>query len=483
MPKFRVLSIILALWGSGLPVNAQAELRLETWSSYGQLAEQGAICASFSALMESQSVLNPDLGTLWQERRKFAGAVIRKAVLLELKRDSTEDEINKLIASYRDWVLSSLMIDDGATNTLLDESGQEATPEILGRQKIKDLVNSQCKSLFEQGDVMIRQQNPQLAYLLDDTPASAPASAKQAETAGPRRVLAAPNAVVTSPEQDILPETETNTTTDTKTNTKTEVVSADRPEQNKAAENNTVKLSIGSGNSFTLTLPGQKPAKSQQTAEPSSKDLPAKSEQKKVEPETKEQPAPVKLANISGPAPRPVRPQKLQTDRPASDSPPQTEPTNRQILPNTDLIPVPPKQTATETNTKGTQDQAEQTSASPVRATISNLLDQQAAATVNLTTPVETSNSQKSSPSNSVYFAQLGAFSRLENATAEKQRLEQKFVTLFSKLPLKITEVNDAGPRFFRIRTAELNQRQTKAVCDLLWPHRIACLVKPEKTR
>ena len=477
MPKFRVLSIILALWGSGLPVNAQAELRLETWSSYGHLAEQGAICASFSALMESQSVLNPDLGMLWQERRKFAGAVIRKAVLLELKRDSTEDEINKLIASYRDWVLSSLMIDDGSANTLLDESGQESTPETLGRQKIKDLVNSQCKSLFEQGDVMIRQQNPQLAYLLDDTPSSAPASVKQSETAGPRRVLAAPNTVFTSPEQDILPETDKTTDTDT------ELLSADRPEQSKAAENNTVKLSIGSGNSFTLTLPGQKPAKSQQTAEPSSKDIPAKSEQKKVEPETKEQPAPVKLANISGPAPRPVRPQKLQTDRPASDSPPQTEPTNRTIVANTDLIPVPPKQTATETNTKGTQDQAEQSSASPVRATISNLLDQQAAATVNLTTPVETSNSQKSSPSNSVYFAQLGAFSRLENATAEKQRLEQKFVTLFSKLPLKITEVNDAGPRFFRIRTAELNQRQTKAVCDLLWPHRIACLVKPEKTR
>jgi len=37
------------MWGSGFPVQAQAELRLETWSSYGQLAEQGAICASFSA--------------------------------------------------------------------------------------------------------------------------------------------------------------------------------------------------------------------------------------------------------------------------------------------------------------------------------------------------------------------------------------------------------------------------------------------------
>ena len=119
-----------------LSAKAQAELRLETWNSYGQLAEQGAICASFSALMESQSVLNPDLGSLWQERRKFAGAVIRKAVMLELQRDSTEQEINQLIASYRDWVLSSLMIaGDEETETLSNQTGQSASAEVFGAKK------------------------------------------------------------------------------------------------------------------------------------------------------------------------------------------------------------------------------------------------------------------------------------------------------------------------------------------------------------
>ena len=110
MSLFRKLFVIFTSLYTVLPHGARAELQLETWKIYGQMAEQSAICASFSKLMEAQSVLNPDLGALWQERRKFAGAVIRKAVFLELNRESSEAEIDNLIASYRDWVLSSLMI-------------------------------------------------------------------------------------------------------------------------------------------------------------------------------------------------------------------------------------------------------------------------------------------------------------------------------------------------------------------------------------
>ena len=108
---FRKLFVIFTSLFTVLPHGAQAELQLETWKVYGQMAEQSAICANFSKLMESQSILNPDLGALWQERRKFAGAVIRKAIFMELNRESSEAEIDNLIASYRDWVLSSLMID------------------------------------------------------------------------------------------------------------------------------------------------------------------------------------------------------------------------------------------------------------------------------------------------------------------------------------------------------------------------------------
>ena len=107
----RKLFVIFTSLFTVLPYGAQAELQLENWKVYGQMAEQSAICANFSKLMESQSILNPDLGALWQERRKFAGAVIRKAIFMELNRESSEAEIDNLIASYRDWVLSSLMID------------------------------------------------------------------------------------------------------------------------------------------------------------------------------------------------------------------------------------------------------------------------------------------------------------------------------------------------------------------------------------
>jgi len=60
---------------------AQPVLDIQQWKTYGPLAEQGAICASFAAIMESQDVITPDLGHLWTERRKFSGALIRKTPL------------------------------------------------------------------------------------------------------------------------------------------------------------------------------------------------------------------------------------------------------------------------------------------------------------------------------------------------------------------------------------------------------------------
>ncbi|MGB2302520.1 MAG: hypothetical protein ACPH9D_08225, partial [Candidatus Puniceispirillaceae bacterium] len=88
---FCLIASIIWIANSGY---LRAELRLESWKNYAYLAEQGAICASFSSLMEAQSVLNPDIGKLWKERRKYAGAVIRKAAEFELQRTPDSDEIN-----------------------------------------------------------------------------------------------------------------------------------------------------------------------------------------------------------------------------------------------------------------------------------------------------------------------------------------------------------------------------------------------------
>ena len=134
MSLARIFLILFICLCKVLPHAAQAELQLEKWKTYGQMAEQSAICASFSKLMEAQSVLNRDLGALWQERRKFAGAVIRKSVFLELGRDGTEIEIDKLIASYRDWVLSSLMSSDV---NLGNEGGGRAEKAKSAGRKLK----------------------------------------------------------------------------------------------------------------------------------------------------------------------------------------------------------------------------------------------------------------------------------------------------------------------------------------------------------
>jgi hypothetical protein len=72
----------------------------------------------------------------------------------------------------------------------------------------------------------------------------------------------------------------------------------------------------------------------------------------------------------------------------------------------------------------------------------------------------------------------LGAFAQLENAKAEKKRLETKFSDLFANLPIHIIEITGSGPRFYRIQTTGLSQKHIKTLCDMMWPHKIACLAK-----
>ena len=42
---------------------AHAELRLETWQSYGAMAEQGGVCAAFARLMELQAMFTRNLAS------------------------------------------------------------------------------------------------------------------------------------------------------------------------------------------------------------------------------------------------------------------------------------------------------------------------------------------------------------------------------------------------------------------------------------
>ena len=161
--QLAIFCVIYGILSVGTISDARSELQIESWENYGYLAEQGAICASFSGLMASQSVLNPDIGKLWQERRKYAGAVIRKATEFELKRTPDDDEITLLINHYSDWVVDSLMSKDLDGLSLQEAKGSKA---IIGQQKMQKLIDSYCRTMFAQGDRQILASNADLAYLL-----------------------------------------------------------------------------------------------------------------------------------------------------------------------------------------------------------------------------------------------------------------------------------------------------------------------------
>jgi len=177
--KLGALLVICGIVTFGNISILRAELQLESWNEYGYLAEQGAICASFSSLMEAQSVLNPDIGKLWQERRKYAGAVIRKAAEFELKRTPDTDEIDRLVNQYSDWVIESLMSKDATLNQT-DLNTQQG---IVGQQKMQKLIDSYCRTMFAQGDKQILASNAELAYLLR------PAKTPQQKLAPPEKQI------------------------------------------------------------------------------------------------------------------------------------------------------------------------------------------------------------------------------------------------------------------------------------------------------
>jgi len=189
LKKTGIICLTASLMGMASSGYLRAELRLENWKSYAYLAEQGAICASFSSLMEAQSVLNPDIGRLWQERRKYAGAVIRKAAEFELKRSPDADEINMLVSQYSDWVIESLMSKDAPTFNGADNTSQQG---LIGQQKMQKLIDSYCRTMFAQGDSQILASNPDLGYLLGTSSAS-PKNTKPAKTTPATAVPASTN--------------------------------------------------------------------------------------------------------------------------------------------------------------------------------------------------------------------------------------------------------------------------------------------------
>jgi hypothetical protein len=190
---------------------------------------------------------------------------------------------------------------------------------------------------------------------------------------------------------------------------------------------------------------------------------------------------PTKLVQISGPAPRPdqVRLKDLSQSsvvKSLISAGTATSAASPELIPrNTGQLNKQENQKAklhSDTSGKGL---SSKTNLSIER--LSELLEKQAEANMNLIVPGQSLNNQLEQKSGN-YIAQLGAFAQIENAKAEKKRLETKFSALFAKLPIHIVEITGSGPRFYRIQTTGLSQKHIKTLCDMMWPHKIACLAK-----
>jgi len=146
-------SIFLAGVWVALAINtAQSTVRLDSWQSYGGMAEQGAICAAFSRLMELQTLVNPRLGKLWQERHRYAGSVINKAANLEGLGDLTSAEISALVDRYATWLMFNLT-ETGYTSTINGNSHDAASK----------MIGDVCTQIYQRADQSIIKTHPDLA--------------------------------------------------------------------------------------------------------------------------------------------------------------------------------------------------------------------------------------------------------------------------------------------------------------------------------
>jgi len=423
--KLKLKKTLIGLIFGLFTQNAVAEIQLNGWKQYASLAEQGAICASFAALMESQSLLNQDMGVLWQERRKFAGAVIGRAVMMELQRQASEQEIEDFIRGYRDWVLSTLL--------LPEEEGEEKAPSdkkntdklSLGQERMTQLIGTQCALLFQQGDAQIKQRFPKLAYLMDSQKQT-PESKKDDSSAK----------TASSPENPIARKTENNSLDLAqlpKATQPAQTSQADKPEQQNKPENPTgkkqnksISLALGGGRSFTLMMPpssvaGQTPSMPIQT--PVSRP-----------PQTASKSASNLVPSV--PIPKPVQDQKNTEAEKASeqknvpDSTAETKPAeDKRFIQATDLI-VPVK-------------------------LLRNVQDREK---VQLT---------------------FSEFSTFDKAEQSRTALQRRFPTLFKKYMLQISVHEfSSGSKSYSVDSANINLPVALQICTLLWTHQLNCLVK-----
>jgi hypothetical protein len=144
--------MVAGLCVSLTPITAQATIRLETWQSYCGMAEQGAICATFSRLMELQSLIDPRIGKLWQERHRFAKSLVSKAAILEGVEELTSADINGLVDRYAAWLMTNLT--EAGYTTMINGDAYAATTK---------MIDDVCTKIYQRADQSIITTHSKLA--------------------------------------------------------------------------------------------------------------------------------------------------------------------------------------------------------------------------------------------------------------------------------------------------------------------------------
>ena len=457
-----------------------AAIDLKSFKNYSNLAEQGAICASFAALMESQSLLNEDMGKLWQERRKFSGAVIGKAVMLEFGKDIASKDIEAFIAEYRDWVLSALMANDSSQPADTDKNSLE-----IGQEKMAQLIKIQCALLFQQGDRQISEKHPELVYLI----APATKAVKEGPDATDKRTLPETAKLAGAklrkpaspepPKAEKIEPLEKASLEDKRIESPQEIV-----EEKSAEEATPFTLALGGGISFTPTLPKSSKSSSKKDAvkTPASapapkREMPAPAQSIKelkprLEPELAQMP--------EAPPMRPTAPQQISDEPVKMAKAPRADTKNNAIESIAQIKP---------------QKQQPRT---PAKPPVLSLAQQNATALVlpvSLQLPeLSYSDRPDTQQPASAFYLSFGDFADLAQAKQKMNMLEERFSKLFSTYSLRIIAhdlQNVSGSKIdssedkletapaYRLQTSSsLDVTRAKEICTLLWPHNIACVQK-----
>ena len=144
--------IFTSIWFALVTQTAQSSVSLDNWQSNGGMVEQGATCAAFSRLMQLQTLVDPWLGKLWQERQHHTGSLISTAADLEDVGELTFLEIKHLIERYAAW----LMINLTETKHIRMTVG-------YAHEVATKMIGDVCTQIYQRADQSIIKAYPELA--------------------------------------------------------------------------------------------------------------------------------------------------------------------------------------------------------------------------------------------------------------------------------------------------------------------------------